>query len=246
MDEKIIDQEIIDDGITLVDLFNALKHNIILLLLIGIAVVAIGVIYTWYFVTPMYTSTVDIQIANSINENVSTVNQVRSNVKEIVKYPEIIEEVIQTLNIEYTDIDRTVNSIRGRISSSDIGSASAVRISYKDADPVKATKIVVAIAEAATRRVNIPKNQEGSLAFAAESLVPVNIPRENPNQAPSSPNKMLNIAISFILGAIIGVVVVILKEQFSSYFKTKKEVEKYTNIKVIAMIPAREGVKIGE
>ncbi|MCK9471188.1 MAG: Wzz/FepE/Etk N-terminal domain-containing protein [Bacilli bacterium] len=246
MDEKIVGHEHIEDGITLVDLFNALKQNIVLLLLIGIVVVGIGAFYTWFMVTPMYSSSIDIQISNAANENVSTVTQVRSNVKEIVKYDEVIEEVIVLLDIEYTDIDQAIKSIKSRISSSDIGSASAVRVTYEDVDPIRATKVVIALAQATADRVNIPKGQEGSLAFASENLVPVNIPRENPNKAPSSPNKMLNLAISVILGGIIGVVIVILKEQFSRFFKSGKEVEKFTNIKVIALIPEQEGVKKGE
>src|SRR5690554_5783072 len=170
MDEKIVGHEHIEDGITLVDLFNALKQNIVLLLLIGIVVVGIGAFYTWFMVTPMYSSSIDIQISNAANENVSTVTQVRSNVKEIVKYDEVIEEVIVLLDIEYTDIDQTIKSIKSRISSSDIGSASAVRVTYEDVDPIRATKVVIALAQATADRVNIPKGQEGSLAFASENL----------------------------------------------------------------------------
>lgn len=245
MDEKIIGQENIDDGITLVDLFNALKKNIILLLLIGLVVVTLGIIYTWFMVTPMYTSKVNIQISN-VNENVATVNQIKNNIKAIVSYDEIVEEVIHELDIPYEDIDATINSIIGRISSADVGSAAAVKITFEDKDPVQASRIVIALAEATARRVNIPKGIDGSLAFANETVELINKPRLNPDQAPSSPNKMLNIAISVILGGIIGIVIVILKEQFSSYFIDKKEVEKYTNISVIAMIPAKNGVKIGE
>ena len=245
MDEKIIGQENIDDGITLADLLNALKKNIILLLFVGIVVVILGIVYTWFMVTPMYTSKVNIQISN-INENVTTVNQIKNNIIAIVTYEDIIEEVIYELDIPYEEIDVTVKSIIRRVSASDVGSASAVKVTYEDNDPVQASKIVIAIAEATARRVNIPKGSEGSLAFSSETVALINKPRLNPNQAPSSPNKMLNIAISVILGGIIGIVIVILKEQFSSYFIDKKEVEKYTNLTVIAMIPSKNGVKIGE
>ena len=246
MNERVLEQENIDDGITLVELFNALKQNILLLMLITFAVVLAGVAYTWFGVTPMYTSSVDIQISIQ-NENINTINQVKNNVKEIVKYLDIIEPVIEDLNIPYTNLSASANSISKRVSSSDIGSSSAVRIRYEDSDPVRAARIVVAIAEETARRVNLPKDTESeSLAFTTEELRLINRPIENPNQAPSSPNKMLNLAISVILGGIIGVVVIILKEQFSSYFKTKKEVEKATKISVLAMIPAKDGKKHGE
>ena len=246
MNERVLEQENIDDGITLVELFNAIKQNIFLLMGITLAVMIVGIIYTWYLVTPMYTSSVDIHISIE-NENINTINQVKNNVKEIVKHTDIIEVVVEDLEIPYTDIESTARSISRRVSSSDIGSSSAVRISYEDSDPVTASRIVIAIAEEAARRINLPKDsEEDSLAFTTEELKLINRPRENPNQAPSSPNKMLNVAISIILGGIIGVVIIILKEQFSSYFKTKKEVERATKISVLAMIPAKDGKKHGE
>lgn len=245
MNEKIVEQEIHDEGITLTELFDTLKHNILLLLLITLGVTILGFVYTWFVVTPMYTSSIDIQIS-SVNENVTTVNQIKNNVKEIAKYKEIIEEVIKNEGIPYTNIEATANSIRSRVTTSDIGNASAVRISYEDSDPVRSTKIVIAIANETARRVNIPKGEEGSLAYSSEKLETINMPRENPTKAPSSPNKTLNLAISVVLGGIIAVVFVILKEQFSSYFKTKKEVEKLTKYSVIALIPGHKGVKCGE
>lgn len=246
MNERVLEQENIDDGITLVELFNAIKQNIFLLMGITLAVMIVGIIYTWYVVTPMYTSSVDIHISIE-NENINTINQVKNNVKEIVKHTDIIEVVVEDLEIPYTDIESTARSISRRVSSSDIGSSSAVRISYEDSDPVTASRIVIAIAEEAARRINLPKDsEEDSLAFTTEELKLINRPRENPNQAPSSPNKMLNVAISIILGGIIGVVIIILIEQFSSYFKTKKEVERATKISVLAMIPAKDGKKHAE
>lgn len=245
MDEKPLEKSTLEEGITLVELFNSLKHNLILMIGIGIFVVALGIIYTWFLVTPMYTSSVDLHIYN-VNENVTTVNQIKNNVKEIAKYDEIVEAVVLKLGLEYQDLDAKVKSIKSRISTSDIGSASAVKVSYEDSDPIMATRIVNAIADETARRVNIPKGNEESLAFSEEELIVINRPKEDPNQAPSSPNKVLNLAISVVLGGIIAVVVVILKEQFSLYFKSKQEVERITKYSVIAAIPAQKGVKFGE
>lgn len=245
MNEKLLEQNTLEEGITLVDLINSLKQNIFLMFLIGILVVILGFIYTWFIVTPMYTSSVDIHIIN-VNENVTTVNQIKNNVKEIAKYDEIIEAVINDLNLDYDDIEEKIHDLKSRITTSDIGSASAVKISYEDSDPIMATRIVNAIADETAKRVNIPKGQEGSLAFSEEQLIVINRPREDKNQKPSSPNKILNMAISVVLGGIIAVVVVILKDQFSVYFKTKSEVERITKYSVIATIPAKKGVKFGE
>src|SRR5690554_6761008 len=98
MNERVLEQENIDDGITLVELFNAIKQNIFLLMGITLAVMIVGIIYTWYVVTPMYTSSVDIHISIE-NENINTINQVKNNAKEIVKHTDIIEVVVEDLEI---------------------------------------------------------------------------------------------------------------------------------------------------
>lgn len=258
MDEKNVVIEESNEGFTLLELFNAIKNNIIILLLIFIGVVALGVFYTEYLVTPMYTSSIDLQIyiehevtSGTDNAKAYTANQVANNIKEIVKYNEIIEAVIESENIPYRDLDSKVKSIANRISSSQVGQSSAVRISYKDPNPVKASEIVIALAKEVERRVNLPYGSEdiektGSLRFATEKITPINYPKINPNQAPSSPNKSLNIIISILLGGIIGVVVVILKEQFSTKFTSKKEIESLLQLPVLAVIPNREGFDIHE
>lgn len=243
MNENIVEERN-DESISLSELFNIFRKNILILILVTLITLGIGGFYTWYVVTPMYTSTVDIQISN-VNESVATVVQIKNNVKEIVKYEDIISVVVDELNIPTTNKKATSKQIAKRVSSADIGSASAVRVSYQDKDQEMATKIVIAIAQETIRRVNIPKEEIGeSLAFSEETLVLLNEPVVDPNQKPSSPNKMLNLSVSILLGLVLGAVIVIMKEQFSSYFKSKKEIEKFTNYSVIAVIPAlKEGKK---
>ena len=55
--------------------------------------------------------------------------------------------------------------------------------------------------------------------------------------APSSPNKVLNVVISVILGGIVALGVVFAKEFFNNKFKTSDELEKYLNVKVLASVP---------
>jgi len=54
---------------------------------------------------------------------------------------------------------------------------------------------------------------------------------------PSSPNKFLNIVISILLGGILSLGIVFLKELFNNKFQSSSEMEKYLQIKVIAAVP---------
>ena len=92
-----------------------------------------------------------------------------------------------------------------------------------------------------TRRLNLEKEHPDSLKFATEETNLQNEPDIKPNQRPSSPNKPLNLIISFLLGIIVGVVFVILKEQFSNIFQSEKDVENTLKLPVIAMVPAADG-----
>jgi len=242
MDEyKVIEVEETEEGFTILELLNAIKKNIILLFIICTGFVALGVIYTQYIVTPMYTSSIDLQIhiehqqtSGTDSSKTATVNQVTSNIKEYIKFPDVIIPVIEENNL-----DRDVKDIKSRISSSALGSSAAVKITYEDPDPEYASLIVSKLAEELTRRINLDSSDENSLKFATETVKLINYPEIDANQAPSSPNKMLNIIISLLLGSIVGVVIVILKEQFSNHFSSKKDVEQLLKLPVIALIPSR-------
>jgi capsular polysaccharide biosynthesis protein len=102
---------------------------------------------------------------------------------------------------------------------------------------VVAQKMVTALAQELTRRLNLEKDDPDSMKFATEYAKIYNEPVLNPNQRPSSPNKPLNMIISLLLGVIVGVVFVILKEQFSNTFQTQRDVENTLGLPVIALVP---------
>jgi capsular polysaccharide biosynthesis protein len=54
---------------------------------------------------------------------------------------------------------------------------------------------------------------------------------------PSSPNKVLNVMISFILGAILSLGIIFVKEMFNNKYQTKDDVERHLNLRVIATVP---------
>jgi len=55
--------------------------------------------------------------------------------------------------------------------------------------------------------------------------------------SPSSPNKTLNVIISGLLGGILALGVVFVKEFFNNKYKTVDELERHLNIKVLAAVP---------
>lgn len=247
MNEKRDMFEETSDGFTLLELFNAIKNNLLLLLAIVVVFFGLGIVYTYFIVTPMYTSSVSLQIHIEKGETTGTdavkavaVTQVANNIKEYIKFPDVIKPVVEE-HYNETDpqkINRLIKMTASRISTAQIGSSSAVQISYEHEDPLVAAQIIIDLAEALVDRVNREPTEEGSLKFSTESIRIINRPLVDPNQRPSSPNIILNLSVSLILGMIAGVVIVILKEQFKNYYSSKKDVESTLHIPVLAIIAA--------
>ena len=238
-----------NEGFTLLELLNILKNNLILLILIVIGFFIVGFFYTKYIVTPMYTSSIDILISIEEGPNTGTdsakthtARQVANNIREFIKFHDIIDVVVSENNLQIS-----VNQVANNISTSLRGDATAVKISYQDASPEQASLIVTALAQELSRRINLPRvDDEGetnkeSLKFATESVKLINQPKVP--TIPTSPNLILNLIISILLGGIVGVVIVILKEQFSTKFSTKTEVERVLKLPVLALIPEKDDYK---
>ena len=59
-------------------------------------------------------------------------------------------------------------------------------------------------------------------------------------ETPVSPNKILNIAISLVLGMMASIGIVILMEYMNNTFKNKDQVQKELNVPVVGIIPQEE------
>lgn len=232
-----------DDGFTLIELWRIIQANMVWLLLIIVMFVLLGWLYTFHVVKPMYKSSVDILIeirheatSGTDSAKTQTARQVASNIREYIKFRDVINTVLETQGDDI-GVDYDWQLVASRISTAAVGDAVAVKVTYEDTDPVVAQKMVTALAQELTRRLNLEKDDPDSLKFATEYAKIYNEPVLNPNQRPSSPNKPLNMIISLLLGVIVGVVFVILKEQFSNTFQTQRDVENTLGLPVIALVP---------
>jgi capsular polysaccharide biosynthesis protein len=235
----------INEGISLLDLVNIIRSNLLLLFTTILVFLIGGVVYTYVLVTPMYTSSISLQIHIEKGETTGTdavktvaVTQVANNIMEYIKFPDLIKPFV----VEYfaTDNPQEVNKltkmIAGRIKASQVGSASAVQITYSHENPEEATEILTQLVEELARRINLSPNDEESLKFSSETVKIINRPLVNPNQKPSSPNKVLNISLSIVVGVVAGVLIIFLKEQFKLYYSSKKEVEQFLQLPVLTII----------
>lgn len=238
-----------DHGFTLIEFFQYLWKNFILILGIIITTVVVGVIYTWFIATPMYTSTADLmfKIGQPKKLAVSKIQRINEIKLELPTYIEnfkskvFLDEVIENANKDgkllyetEQEKNQLVNKLQRVITITNPKDQLLLKFSVTSADPEEAYLIVKYVSETAKALINFTQYDEDESVILSVSNILISeafVP-----STPSSPNKILNVIISFMVGVILAVVVVLLKEQFSNHFKSSEEIEKLTGYPIIGEI----------
>ena len=229
-----------EEGISLKDLFNIVWNNIALIIIVGFWVVVLGIVYTFVVATPMYTANASLMMQVRVEENVSS--------EQSALY---IADTIRGTYEDFAISNTVLSSVKEDIPELENVALSSLKNSISISSPQDALIIYIEVESTSTELAQEIANQiiENSIAIANGTRVGVD--RENiylkdrltPLDdamlplGPSSPNKVLNIAISIILGGIIALGVVFIKEAFNNKFKTPEELERHLKIKVLATVP---------
>jgi len=145
-------------------------------------------------------------------------------VSEFIQQDLIIERVIDELDLEITP-----KQFRSNLAVKYSSRSFFITVKYEAGDPKLARDIVNTLInisiDTANNEYPVLFNTMYSMGEAKDGIY-------------TSPNKMLNIAISVILGGIMGVVTVLLMEAFHTTIRNKKELEAFLpDYQIIGVIP---------
>ena len=144
---------------------------------------------------------------------------------EAVKTNEVVKNAIAK-----SKADISVGAVKGALTVSPISDTQILQIKYQNGNPELAETIL--------------SNITDEFIILAKELVPngnvrvleeVELPKN-----PISPNKVMNIAIAFLLGMMVSVGLVFLLEYLDNTYKNKEMLEKELDIPVIGIIPEFE------
>lgn len=227
-----------EEGISLQDLFKIVLNNIVLIIIIGFWALVLGVVYTFAIVTPKYTANSSVMIQVEVDENVGSdqsalyiANSIKGTTKEFMLSEKVLKSVMDDLNI----YNISVSALRNSISISTSNDSLIMSIKVEDESPVMAANINNKLIENSISIANGIYDPSFESLYLKNRLVPF-VTADVPVNS-SSPNKVLNIIISGILGGIIALGIVFVKEMMNNKFKTAEELEKYLNVKVLATVP---------
>lgn len=221
------------EEIDLKDLFGFFVKKIPVIMVITLIVFAVGTSYTVFLKTPLYKSNTTLILVKkqSSNENEQasqTQNDIILNQKlvstysEIIKSRRVLNQVVNTLNLDYSS-----DELSEKITVSSISDTEIIKISVSDKDNKKSAKIADTIANVFSKEIMDIYNLENvSIIDSAEI-------EEEPYNIQIIRDFVIYVAVGLVLSC--GVVFIIY--YFDDSIKSSEEIENRLGITVIGSIP---------
>lgn len=220
------------EELDLKELFEIFWQKKLQVVLIVAIFFVIGVIYTFGFVTPRYSASTTLALAqSSVNNNAESAitstdltmnSKLVSTYSELVKSKLVLRQVKSNLNM---NIDE--DAIKNNIKVSSVKDTELIEITVTTREAEYSAKLANEIANVFTEKIKeIYKINNVQVIDKAEI-----------DNEPSNINHKKDIVMFLLIGAVIAVVYVLLVNMLDTTVKTAEEVEKEFKVPVLASIP---------
>src|SRR5574344_967783 len=230
-----------EQEIDLIELFKKIIRHLPLIILLSVIVGAASFAASKFLITPKYDSNATMIVSNSNQNNdpnnpqaAVELGQIQANkalistYSEIVKSKGIADRVIANLGL---DMDYEVFS--EKVSIEPVKDTQIISVKVVDTIPERAQDI-------ANETANIFKSSIGDIMNVdnVQILDGATLP-----EAPSSPRIARNTAIGAVLGFILGMAIVMIKELSDTRIKSSEDITAEFDIPVLGLIPDRKKFK---
>lgn len=222
-----------EETIDLREYFAIIKKRFWIIALITVIAILVSSIVSFFVLKPVYqaSSTLIVSTENNTETQTLTGDQFSVTQKlavtygEIIKSRSVLEQVISNLKL-----DDTYKELADTISVSPVKDTQIINISVQDTNPTKARDIANEIPKVFTEEAK-RITKANSVEVIDKAIRPT---------SPIKPNKMMNISIAAVLGAMISLFVIFLLEYFDNKIKTPQDIEKQLGFTVLGVIPNEE------
>ncbi|MGX7048824.1 polysaccharide biosynthesis protein [Lactococcus piscium] len=208
-------QETHEQTIDLRSIIKLIRQRLGLILLSTLVVTVIGCIYIFFIARPIYTATTQlvVKLPNSENsaEYAGQVNgniQMANTINQVIVSPVILDKVQRNLNLPN-------DAFQKKVSASNQTNSQVIILTVKYGDPYIAKKIA----------------DETAKIFSSDAATLLNVTNVNvlskakAQTRPVSPKPKLYLAISVVVGLILGVGIAFLKEVFDNKINSEADIE---------------------
>ena len=215
--------------INLIDLIQSLKKRWKIILVTTLLTTILSALITFFLIKPKYETKVKLFIGKEetaqegYNQNdILTYQKLLKTYSEVIKTKDLINVAISKSNA-----NETTGDVLNNLTVVPVLDTQILEIKYKNSSPEISLKLINAITDEFVKQsTDLVPN--GNVKVLESASLP---------EKPVSPNKTINILISFLLGLMVGVGIVFLLEFLDNSFKTKKQIEDELDIPVIGVIP---------
>ena len=198
--------------------------------IITVIFVFISAILSFFVMKPVYEAqttlivktekVAETQIISSDQVNVS--QKLAITYGEIIKSRVVLEEVIKNLKLK-----ESYSDLLGKISVSTVENTQIIEIVVEDTNNLRAMSIANEIPKVFTKEV---------IRIADANGVEI-IDKAKVSKNPIKPNKRSNIMVAGILGVVIGVSIILIREFFDNKIKTADDATKELGLPVLGVVP---------
>lgn len=224
-----------EEEIDLKNVIHMFLERKIAILIILLVCIALGYVYTTYFVNPMYTATsTAILTSNTETEEGQTAvtqsevtlnNSLLSTYRGIATSDSVVSTVISNLGLNIS-----AEALKSQITVASATNTQIIQISVENDDPSLAAKIANEIRKVFTDRVAELYDMQ-NIKPLDDAKVPT---------APSNINHVKDILLFLAGGIVLSVIYVVLANLLDNTVKSSSDIEKAIGINVIAEIPIYE------
>ena len=212
-------------------LFDAIWHRAWVILVISILCGALTFLGTFYLVSPKYQSSAKFYV----NNNNISLGGMSLSASDLTASQELVKTYIAILKtrdtmeavIDKADLDMTYAEIYDTISASAVDDTVIFRVVVTHTDPAVAKKIAATIVEI------LPHVVEGIID--GTSVKPVETPVVPTER--SSPSYTQNTIVGLLLGFVLTVAFVVLREIFDVTIRTEEDIQRSCKYPLLAKVP---------
>lgn len=230
-----------EETIDLRELLGILKKRFSMIFVITIIATLVSGIVSFYFITPQYEAKTELLVnkENTAQEGAITQQQIDTNRKlmetynVIIKTPRILKPVAKEVGMAGKE-----KMLASMINVTAVKESQVMSVTVTHENPKKAVEIANTISSTfKTEIVNIMSVDNVQILTEAEY---------DQTAAPVKPNKMLNIAIAFVVGLMTSVGLAFLLEYMDKTIKTDQDVARKLGLPVLGSISVMKERDLGD
>lgn len=220
------------DTIDLLEVLEIVRQHILVVILVTVLAAAAGFGVSRFLMVPQYEASALMIVntrqdatANVTSDQINSATKLVSTYSIIIKSDTVLQQVINNLGLSLT-----YPHLQDRVTVSAVDDTQVMQITVRSDNPEWARQVCEQITQISPD-VILESVEAGSVKLISQAAA---------NPDPVSPNVMRNTAVAGLLGLVLTLGVIILREMLDNKIKSEDDVRKYLELPVIGVIPDYE------